>query len=368
MSIEMMLTAGQLAESLGAAPLLPEESTLSFGGINTLDAAGPDEISFVSAGRYIAAAAHTRAGLVLVGTRLAADLNRAIEDSGRAKRGEPVPVVLSVPDLWPAVLRTMHFFHPEVKASGEVHPTAYIAPGADVASSADIGPHAVVETSAKIGERVVVGAGCYVGPGATIGDDTRLFAGVKVMNRCRIGQRCRIGPGTVIGYDGFKTELIGGRHVSIPQVGIVVLEDEVEIGANTTIDRASFHETRIGTRTKIDNLVQIGHNVTIGHDCLICAQVGIAGSVKIGPGCMFGGQVGIADNLSIAGGTILMAQTGVPSSLERGVYFGSPAYPATEEKRVVVATHRLPEFERTVRDWMKRFAEAEPPKPPASEL
>jgi len=342
------ITAAQVAERLGIAVTWAQgEAERSFAGLTTLERASLDSISFVTDRKFLAQAKACHAGMIL----LPQSMVWSDTDSAGApfQRPGPPPLLLHVPSVWAAILSLLRFFHPERLATGGIHPTAVVENGARIAPDAEVGPQAFVAAEAEVHSGAIVGAGAFVGEGAIIGEGTRILPRAIVMHGCQIGCRCRIGPGAVIGYDGFKTERLGGHHVSIPQVGIVVLEDDVEIGAGSCIDRASFHETRIGARTKIDNLVQIGHNVTIGPDCLICSQAGIAGSTTVGAWCMMGGQVGVADHVKIESGTILMAQSGVPSALGPGVFFGSPAMPARQAQRVQALLPRLPEMHKAYR-------------------
>jgi UDP-3-O-[3-hydroxymyristoyl] glucosamine N-acyltransferase len=222
-------------------------------------------------------------------------------------------------------------------------------------------PHAVIERGVTVGPRTVIKAGSFIGEGAKIGADCHIGPRAVVMHQCSLGDRVILQPGAVIGADGFKYEFMGGRHVKIPQIGVVVVEDDVEIGANTCIDRASFNETRIGRGTKIDNLTQIGHNVRIGENCIIVSQVGISGSVTIGDRTVLAGQVGIADHLDIGSDVTLGAKTGVHKSVPDGAtLFGYPALPSGDAMRVAAFQSRLPKFLaefRQLRETVQRLDE-----------
>jgi UDP-3-O-[3-hydroxymyristoyl] glucosamine N-acyltransferase len=233
----------------------------------------------------------------------------------------------------------LNFFHPEPAVEGKIHTSALIDPSATLAELVDIGPGAVIEAGAKIAADCSIGAGVYVGRDASIGAGTRIAPNAYIHDRTEIGARCVVGPNATIGWSGFKYEKVNGAATYIPQVGRVVLEDDVHLGANSTIDRAGFHETRIGARTKIDNLVQIGHNVQIAPDCILCAQAGVAGSSKLGRGVILAGQAGVADHLTLADGVIMLAQAGAAADLEKaGMYFGSPCEPHREwyRKRALI--------------------------------
>ncbi|MDR2720778.1 MAG: UDP-3-O-(3-hydroxymyristoyl)glucosamine N-acyltransferase [Puniceicoccales bacterium] len=220
------------------------------------------------------------------------------------------------------------------KKRAGIHGSAAVAASAKLGQDIHIGPHVVVEDNAEIGDGVVLDAGCYIGQGVSIGNGSKLCVGVKIMPFCSIGKNVILHPGVVVGSDGFGYETVGGIHEKLPQIGNVVIDDDVEVGANTAIDRARFSSTRIGAGTKIDNLVQIGHNVTIGKRCLIVAQVGIAGSTTVGDHVTIGGQSGIVGHIHIGDETMIAGQTGVTSSCKPGSFLrGSPAMPYGEANK-----------------------------------
>ncbi len=230
-----------------------------------------------------------------------------------------------------------------------VHVTAQVAPGANVAATATIGPLCIVEDGAVVGERTHLQGQVFVGRGARIGDDCWLMPGAIVAAECVLGCRVRLQPGVVIGSDGFGYELVAGRHEKVPQIGTVVIENDVEIGANSTIDRARFSRTVIGEGTKIDNLVQIGHNVVIGKHCIICGLAGISGSTTLEDYVVLGGQVGLAGHITLGRGAQVGAQSGVPADLAPGAaVFGTPSLPLMLEQRLTVLRQRLPELFRRV--------------------
>ncbi len=226
-----------------------------------------------------------------------------------------------------------------------IHPTAYIAPGATVAATATIGPLCVVEQDAVIGEGTFLQAQVFVGRAARVGDSCWLMPGSIVAAECVVGNRVQIQPGAVIGSDGFGYEFVQGRHQKVPQVGQVAIHDDVEIGANTTIDRARFSQTVIGQGTKIDNLVQIAHNVVIGRHCMICSQVGISGSTTLEDYVVLGGQVGTVGHITIGKGVKAGGQTGINTDVPAGSFInGTPHMPYMLERRITVLTRRLPEL------------------------
>ncbi|MGI6338110.1 MAG: UDP-3-O-(3-hydroxymyristoyl)glucosamine N-acyltransferase [Bacteroidales bacterium] len=237
-----------------------------------------------------------------------------------------------------------------------IHPTAVIEPSASIGEDVYIGPYAYVGENCKIGERVLLFPHVYVGDNTVIGNDTVLNPGVKVYHECRIGQKCVIHAGTVIGSDGFGfAPQSENEFLKIPQIGNVVIEDNVEIGANVAIDRATMGSTVIRKGVKIDNLIQIGHNVEIGENTVMAGQVGIAGSTKIGRNCMFGGQVGIAGHLKIADGAKIGAQSGIPGDVkkENSILLGYPAIDHRDFLRSSILFKRLPEINTRIEKMAK---------------
>ncbi len=227
---------------------------------------------------------------------------------------------------------------------------AWVSPSAHIDDTAWIGPFAYVGENAYVGARCRIFPFAYIGNNVKIDEETVIYPGVVILDDCRIGRRCIIHAGAVIGADGFGFVFDGNRHVKIPQVGSVVIEDEVEIGACTCVDRATLGETRVGKGTKVDNLVQIAHNVKVGGHTVIAAQTGIAGSSSIGNYCMIGGQVGIRDHVSIGDNIMLGARTAVNTSLnEPGAYIGEPAMPYRKAMHVLAVLRRLPELEEKVK-------------------
>jgi len=225
-----------------------------------------------------------------------------------------------------------------------------VAPDAAIDATASVDALTVVEARARIGPRVRVRPLVYIGAGVEIGEDSTIGAHVALLSGVRLGRRVIVHPGAVLGADGFGFAFDGAQHRKIPQTGGVLVEDDVEIGANTTIDRATFGDTIIRRGTKIDNLVQIGHNVEVGEHSILVSQVGVSGSSRLGRGVVLAGQVGVADHVTIGDGTLVGAQGGVPSDLPAGGKFlGSPARPMLEAKRIIAADSRLPELLRRVR-------------------
>ncbi|MCX7625140.1 MAG: UDP-3-O-(3-hydroxymyristoyl)glucosamine N-acyltransferase [Candidatus Sumerlaeaceae bacterium] len=322
-------------------------------GISTLQDAKPGQVSFAASERYLQRALETEASAIIVPKGFSL--------------GEKTCVVLDEP--WRGVLFLLEYFYPHDAAIyfKGVDPSAVVAENVRLGQNVRIGPKVVIGPNTVIGDETVIEAGCIIGPNVEIGSRCHLHAHVVIEHGTRIGHRVIIQAGAVIGGDGFKFELIGGKWRKIPQVGCVVIEDDVEIGANTTIDRASFTETRIGAGTKIDNLVQIAHNVTIGKDCVIVAQVGIAGSSSVGDGSILAAQVGVADNLQLGKRVRVMARSGVKDNIEDGAtVLGTPARPFRVAARIVATEAKLPEMlaevtrlSEKVRQLEARLAELE---------
>ena len=325
-------TLGQLAEALGAT--LEGDAARVVRGVAPLESAGPDDVSFLTDARYRAAAQASRAGAFVAGSGIA---------------GLPAPV-LRVAAPQQAMIDLLLLFHPAPALVPGVHPAACVAGDARIDTTASDGPLAVIEAGARVGSGARIGALVYIGPGVEVGEACVLGPHVTLLGGVRLGRRVVVHPGAVIGADGFGFAFDGARHRKIPQTGGVVIEDDVEIGANTTIDRATFGETIVRRGTKIDNLVQIGHNVEIGEHSILVAQVGISGSSRLGRGVVLAGQVGVADHVAIGDGALVGAQGGVAGDLDAGGrYLGSPARPILEAKRIFAAESRLPELLQRVR-------------------
>jgi UDP-3-O-[3-hydroxymyristoyl] glucosamine N-acyltransferase len=331
-------TLGKLAEALGAT--LDGDPSRVVTGVAPLDTAGAGDISFVTDARYHDAARASRAGAFLVPqeiTDLPAPMLRT-----RAPQQSLIDLLL--------------MFHPPAPGVPGVHPTAIIAADARVHPDASIGPLAVVGSHAVVEAAARVHALVYVGAGVHIGERTVIHPHVVLCDGVTIGRRVIVYPGAVIGADGFGYAFDGREHRKIPQVGTVVIEDDVEIGANTTIDRAMLGTTVVKRGTKIDNLVQIGHNVEIGEHSILVAQVGISGSCRLGRGVVLGGQVGVADHVTLGDGVMVAAQSGLYTDVAAGEkLLGTPAWPVMQAKRIVAAQSHLPELARKVRELERRL-------------
>ncbi len=346
----------ELAERVSGT--IPETAgEIEITGVASLRDASPGDISFLSNKKYVNQVAGTRASAVLVPR----------DDTGDG--GTVVRVRVASPDKAFAAIVPL-FAPPPVVYPPGVHATAVLGEGVVLGHAVSIGPNAVIGDHTVLGDRVVIGAGVVVGPHCTIGDDALLHPLASVRERCRIGRRVILHNGVVIGSDGYgyttETQPDGRVQVEkIPQVGTVELGDDVEVGANTTIDRARFGVTRIGRMTKIDNQVQIAHNVQIGDGCGIVAHVGIAGSTHIGNGVMLWGQVGVAGHVNLADGVEVLARSGVVNDLEKGVYLGAPAIDRREALRLLHLPRTVENLKREVAELKARLGEAEQ-EPPSS--
>ena len=335
-------TLAELAAAVGGRVL--GDPDLRLNGIRALDDAGPEDLSWVAGERRAAGAKRSRAGAVLA-------------PSTEAAAGKPAVVVES-PALALAGWLERRFPPrrpaPGVARGARVHRTARIGKGASIAAGA------TVSAGARIGERTRLAEGAFVGERAEIGADCVLHVNAVVGDRCVLGARCTIHPGVVIGSDGFGYVWDGRRHRKIPQIGIVRVGDDVEIGANSAIDRATLGETLVGRGTKIDNLVQIGHNVSVGEDVILCGQVGIAGSARIEDRATLAGQVGVNDHVTVGRGAIATGQAGVTGSIAAGeVVSGMPAAPHREFLRRAALIARLSEMARRIKALERRLAEME---------
>ncbi len=299
-----------------------------FTGIAPLQTAEAGEVSFLDNRKYADALAATRAGAVIVHPDM-------------ADRVPATAVAVISDEPYAAWARVAALFHPVPPARPGVHPTAVVAADAAVDPGAEIGPLAVIGNHAEIGPRCCIGPAAIIGDGVVLGADCRIGAHAT-LSHALLGDRVIVYPGARIGQDGFGFAVGGEGFVSVPQIGRVVIEDDVEIGANTTVDRGSLHDTLIGAGSRLDNLVQIGHNVRLGRGCVIVSQVGISGSTILEDHVMVGGQAGFTGHLRIGMRARIGAQAGVMSDVPPGAdVVGSPAWPAREFFRHVAVLRRL---------------------------
>ena len=326
-------TAEQIAAGTGTSLQDAAQGSRPLNDVAPLDRATQTDISFFDNVKYIEQFANSDAGACFV----------------RAKYADQAPksmVVLVTEDPYRCYALTAQRFYPAPKAASGIARTATIDPTATIGKDAAIGPGAVIGVNAILGDRVSIGANAVVGNGVSIGDDSSIGP-VSTLSHCMVGKQVIIHRGVHIGQDGFGFALGRDGHVKVPQLGRVIIGDDVEIGSGTCVDRGTGPDTVIGDGTKIDNLVQIGHNVNIGKRAVVVAQVGISGSTRIGDGAVIGGQVGIAGHLKIGAGSKVAAQSGVMTDIPNGSsYGGSPALPALEWHRQTIALQRLSKSKR----------------------
>jgi UDP-3-O-[3-hydroxymyristoyl] glucosamine N-acyltransferase len=334
----MPFTIAEIAKHLDGEVVGDGATVLT--GFAHADAAGAGDLTFAETDDYFAAAEKSAATAIIAG--------KSCVSAGK--------ILIRVANPRIAFAKALALFFPEPKSAPGIHPSAVVAKTAQIDPTAHVGPHCTVGERVRLGANVVLQAGNFIGDDAALGDDTNLFPNVTIYPRTQIGRRVRIHAGTVIGSDGYGYVLDQGIHLKIPQVGHVVIGDDVEIGANVTVDRGALGSTVIGKGTKIDNLVQIGHNVQIGEHCIVISQVGIAGSCTLGNYVILAGQAGLAGHLKIGDRAIIGAQAGVMNHIPAGEkWLGSPAQPDKEFKRQVIAQRHLPGLLKKVAAWEKKL-------------
>jgi len=326
------------------------DGTLTVDHVAGLDAAGPGALTFFAVPRHATPAVERYAALLAVTRATAAIVPRDIATAPCAL------IQVDNPDL-AFSLAVRLLVPPPPRPETGVHPTAVVAAGVRIGQDVAIGAGTVVEPQAVIGARTILFPGVYVGAGTTVGADCCLYPGVVLYHQVRLGDRVILHANAVVGADGFGYAWDGHAHQKIPQIGTVVIEDDVEIGACTTVDRARFGETRIGRGTKLDNLIQIAHNVRLGAHCAFASQVGISGSTEIGNGVLMGGQAGTAGHVKIGDGAVFSARAGVSKNIPAGVHYtGYPARPHAAQLDEWGNIKALPRLRATVRELERRIA------------
>jgi len=335
--LKKILTVNELAEQIGGE--VCGDGSVQIDGVNAVDAASESQVTFAADDKVLEKLKSSKAIAVLV--------TEKIESLSKTQ--------LVVEDVNTALIKTLEVFAPELqKPAAGVHASAVVADSAKVAASASIGSGVVIGENAEVGENTVIGANCTIGENSKVGDNCRLDSSVAIYHNCVLGNNVIIQANTTIGSVGFGYSFIDGAHRLIGHNGGVIIEDFVEIGANSCVDRAKFDNTVIGAGTKIDNMVQVGHNVVIGKCCLIVALTGIGGSCKIGDGVVLAGQVGLADHISIGDGAIVGAKAGVINDIEAGKQVvGQPAIDRRDAFRSAMAVRDLPKILKQVKKLLK---------------
>jgi len=336
------MRVAEIADKLGAP--WEGDGDLDITSVATLESAGPHEIAFVGNRKAVSSASKSTAGCLLV-----------TNDFSKGR------TLVRVADPRGAAARVIDLLSPQKTVEPGIHPTAVIAPGAEIAKTAQVGPQTVVGPNARIGERSRIGAGCAIGSGARIGSDCVLHAHVTIYDNVKVGDRAVLHSGCVLGADGFGFVRTGDHYEKFPQIGRVEIGDDVEIGANSCVDRAALGVTQIGDGTKLDNMVHIAHNCRIGRHVLIAAQTGLSGGVLVEDYAIIGGQVGIGDKAHIETGAVLGSGCGILTSkiVRKGqVVWGTPARPLKEHLEQLANLARLPDLRKRVEELEQEAQQA----------
>lgn len=323
------------------------DGALPVRGVNTIDDAGADEICFLTSKKYQKQLAQSKAAAVLT-----------------AQEAADCPIAqLVVPDVNKALIAALRLFAPELSMLEGVHPTAAVEEDAVLGADVSVGAGAYIGHSVRVGDGTVIGSNCSIGEGTRIGARCRIDSNVAVYHGCRIGSDCVIQSNSTIGAAGFGYVYLDGRHQFIPHNGGVILEDGVEIGANSCVDRAKFGNTVIGAGTKIDNLVQVAHNVVIGRGCLLAGQAGVGGSCRFGDGVVLAGMAGVSDNKTIGAGTMVGAGSIVCTDTEPGrKVWGMPAIDSNMQIKSLSVFKKLPQMAKELKELLRRVEKLESSK------
>lgn len=338
------MNVAEIAEKLGG--VLEGDGAAEITGLAGIQEARAGDITFLANPRYASAVARTKATAIIVDKDWTGSCQCAVIRVKSADRAFAVAASMLGPR--------------PVEHEPGVHPTAVIADDVELSKDVSVGPYCVLEAGVKVGDRSVLCAGCYLGHATVLGKDCKLYPHVSTRERTRIGDRVIIHNGAVIGSDGFGYVREGDAWKKIPQVGVVEIGDDVEIGANVTIDRARFGKTVIGNGVKIDNLVQVAHNVRIGDNTAMAAQTGISGSVTVGRNVQFGGQAGVMGHLTIGDNSVVGGQAGVLKDVAPGTFVsGYPAMPHDKARKMHAHVMRLPELKKKIAEIEKRISQLE---------
>ena len=340
----MPYTAAEIAKLLGGEVL--GDVSLLLQGFAPADRAQPGDLTFAENEGYLARAEQSAASAIIIDGPAASSRKTLIR----------------VPNARIAFAKVLPLFFPEPIFAAGIHPTAIVPASARIDPTAHVGPYCILGEKVRIGPRSVLQGLNHVGADCLVGEDVNLFPHVTLYARTEVGNRVRIHSGTVVGSDGFGYVLDNGIHRKVPQIGNVIICDDVELGANVTVDRGALGPTIVGKGTKIDNLVQIAHNVTVGENCIIVSQAGVAGSTKLGNYVILGGQVGLAGHLKIGNRVSIAAQSGVMHNIPDGEkWLWTPAQPDRIAKRQMIALQQLPELFRRVKQLEKQLGEKPEP-------
>ncbi|MBI2609464.1 MAG: UDP-3-O-(3-hydroxymyristoyl)glucosamine N-acyltransferase [Deltaproteobacteria bacterium] len=335
----MNISVREIAEFLGAH--VKGDENLLISGFASLDRAQPHDLTFLADKKYLPALESSRSQVVLVSQDIETDKTLLITENPKLSFARLLEKETRPQDIKPGV-----------------DARAWVEEGAHVSKTAVIYPFVTVRRGAQIGENVILYPGVYVGEKAVIGDHSILYPHVSVYAETNIGKRVIIHAGTVLGSDGFGYVWDGEKHFKFPPVGSLIIDNDVEIGANSALDRGALNETSIGEGTKIDNLVQVGHNSHIGKFCILCGQVGMAGRVQVGDGSVLAGQVGIADGLRIGSGAKIAGQSGVTKNIEdQKTVFGTPAMDFNDYMKIVALWKKLPKMAKELRELRNELEE-----------
>ncbi len=337
----MKFSAGQIAELLKG--VVDGDPSVEVGSLSKIEEGKPGTLSFLANPKYVAHIYTTEASIVIV--------NKDFLPEGPVKA-----TLVRVEDAYKSFASLLQMYNKIINDKTGIESPSFIDDSATVGKDVYVGAFCYIGKNSVIGNNVKIYPQCYIGDSVIISDNTTLFPGTKVYSFCQIGAHCALHAGVIIGADGFGFAPNEANHYNkIPQIGNVVIEDHVEIGAGTTIDRATLGSTFIRKGVKLDNLIQVAHNVDIGENTVIAAQTGIAGSTKIGKNCMIGGQVGIIGHIAIADGVKIAAQSGIGASIttENEIVQGSPAFNISDYKRTYVVFKKLPLVERKINELEK---------------
>lgn len=339
----MKFSAEQIAAMLGG--LVEGDAQVSVNSLSKIEEGKPGTLTFLANPKYAAFIYETQASIAIVSKDFVAE--KAVPTS---------LTLIRVDDAYGSFAKLLEAYNGLRKPKPGIHSTAVISDNATIGENVHIGPYVVISDHCTVGNNAVIHAHCYIGEAVSLGESTVLNSGVKIYADCKIGNHCTLHAGVVIGGDGFGfAPNSENNYAKVPQIGNVILEDHVEVGSNSTIDRATLGSTIIRKGVKLDNLIQIAHNVEIGENTVIAAQTGVAGSTKIGKNCMIGGQVGIVGHVNIADGTKIAAQSGVGSEIKEvdTIIQGSPAFPIMDYKKSYVGFRKLPDLMRRIENLEK---------------